>query len=54
MVEVNLYFFSVVSIDLHVLCDYQLTEGAMRSGRSLPANPILVLSEPTSIIRGMP
>lgn len=52
--EVQLHLFSVVAVDLHVLSVEVGTEGDTRSGRSLPANPILVLREPTSMMRGIP
>lgn len=52
--EVELHLFTGVAINLDVLSVEGGTEGATRSGRSLPAKPILVLSEPTSMMRGMP
>jgi hypothetical protein len=52
--EVHLHLLARRLIDLHALGRVQLTEGATTSGRSLPAKPILVLSEPTSMMRGMP
>lgn len=52
--EVEFYLFSVVAVDLDVLSVEVSTEGDTRSGRSLPANPILVLREPTSMMRGIP
>jgi hypothetical protein len=52
--EVELYLFASVAIDLYILSVEGSTEGATKSGRSLPAKPILVLREPTSMMRGMP
>jgi hypothetical protein len=54
VIEVHLNLFASVLIDLNVLYELQLTEGAMTSGLSLPAKPILVLSDPTYMMRGMP
>jgi hypothetical protein len=54
VVEVHFYFFACGFVDLDVLSDFELTDGAMMSGLSLPAKPILVLSDPTSMMRGMP
>ncbi len=53
-IEIQLCFLACVLVDLDVLNQFQLTEGAKRSGLSFPANPIFVFKEPTSIIRGMP
>lgn len=54
VVEVEFYLFAGVLVELDVLDGEIGTEGATRSGLSLPANPILVLREPTSMMRGMP
>jgi hypothetical protein len=54
VVEVELDLFPGGLVDLYVLSGLQLTEGATTSGRSLPAKPILVFSEPTYMISGMP
>lgn len=54
VVEVEFDLFSGGLVDLYVLNGLQLTEGATTSGRSLPAKPIFVFSEPTYMISGMP
>ena len=55
LMEINLCFLAGVPIDLDVLHHMiVVTDGAMTSGLSLPAKPILVLREPTSMMRGIP
>ena len=53
-VEVELVFLASGAIDLYILGEDGCTEGARMSGLSLPAKPILVLREPTSMISGIP
>ena len=54
VVKVDLDLFPGRAVQLDVLRGEMGTEGATRSGRSLPANPILVLRDPTSMMRGIP
>jgi hypothetical protein len=53
-IEINLALLPSIFIYLNILDIIFFTEGAMTSGLYLPAKPILVLRDPTSIINGMP
>ena len=52
--EVQLGLLTGGAVDLDILGGDGGTEGATRSGLSLPAKPILVLRDPTSMMRGIP
>ena len=54
LIEIEFVLFACFFVGLDILHRFQLTVGAMMSGRSLPEKPILVLRDPTYMINGMP